>query len=220
MAIQPRGVPLIPVSAPPVAANDATPQPAGAGALRDKEPRSAPDLRRCAGLARRSLGRSGPLVDTRVVNDGLAPPAPAQRSGGLPDAVGRQDMYELTNKDKIWNRACEGGGDSPRAGDIALASMLLFHGPAMNGGVLHAVECLSSEQLTAAKAGYTYFGFDAIADLITSAERAINEGQDLEAREAILDQQYWAVIPDDGALSKSFEWHRSQHPFEYSPVGH
>ncbi len=128
-------------------------------------------------------------------------------------------MYELTNRDKIWNRACEGGGHSPRAGDMALASTLLFHGPAMNGGVLHAIECLTSEQLIAAKAGYIYFGFDAIAALIASAERAIREGEDLEDLEATLDQQYWAAIPDDGVLAKSFEYHQSQHPFEYSLVG-
>ena len=47
-------------------------------------------LIRCAGSARRWRGRSGPLVDTRVVTEYLAAPAPAQRSGGLPAAVGRR----------------------------------------------------------------------------------------------------------------------------------
>ncbi|WP_310445914.1 hypothetical protein [Thiobacillus sp.] len=128
-------------------------------------------------------------------------------------------MYELTNRDKIWNRACEGGGHSPRAGDIALASMLLLHSVAMNGGVLHSIECLTSEQLAAAKAGYKFFGFNEIVALIASAERAIREGKDLEDLEATLDQRYWMVIPDDDVLTKSFEYHQSQHPFEYSPVG-
>lgn len=128
-------------------------------------------------------------------------------------------MYELTNRDKIWNRACEGGGNSPRVGDTALASTLLLHSVAMNGGLLHAIECLTSEQLAAAKAGYIYFGFDVIAVLIASAERAIKEGGDLENLEATLDQQYWVVIPDDGVLAKSFEHHQSHHPFEYSPIG-
>jgi hypothetical protein len=50
----------------------------------------APQADRCAGLARRSLGHPGPLVDTGVVNDNLAAPAPAQRSGGLPAVVGRR----------------------------------------------------------------------------------------------------------------------------------
>ena len=128
-------------------------------------------------------------------------------------------MHRLADKDKIWNRACQGGGDSPRPGDTALAALLLFHGPTMNGGVLHAVECLNTEQLAAAKAGYKYFGFFSIPELIANAERAINEGQDLESIEATLDKQYWAVIPDDGVLTTSFEYHQSQHPSEYSPVG-
>jgi hypothetical protein len=50
----------------------------------------AADPGRCAGLARRSRGHSGPMVDTGVVNDHLAAPAPAQRSGGWPAAVGRR----------------------------------------------------------------------------------------------------------------------------------
>ena len=37
---------------------------------------------RCAGSARRWLGRSAPLVTTRVMNEGLAAPALAQRRGG------------------------------------------------------------------------------------------------------------------------------------------
>jgi len=45
---------------------------------------------RGAGSARRWLGRSGPLVETRVVNANLAALAPAQRSGGFPAAVGRR----------------------------------------------------------------------------------------------------------------------------------
>jgi len=127
-------------------------------------------------------------------------------------------MYELTSSDKIWNRACEGGGEFPCQGDTALAGLLLFHGPAMNGGILHAVECLSAEQLVAAQAGYRYFSFSGVADLIASAEIAIRQGEDLETLEAGFDQRYWALVPDDGALVESFKRHQQQHPLEYSPV--
>lgn len=127
-------------------------------------------------------------------------------------------MYELTGTDKIWNRACQGGGESPRPGDTALAGLLLFHGPTMNGGVLHAVECLSAEQLVAAQAGYTYFGFGGIADLIGAAQKAIRQGDDLEPLEAEFDQRYWALVPDDGVLVESFERRQQQHPLDYSPI--
>jgi hypothetical protein len=127
-------------------------------------------------------------------------------------------MRELTVADKVWNRACEGGGDSLRAGDRALAALLLFHGPAMNGGVLHAVECLSSDQLSAAQAGYRHFGFESVAVLIGEAEKASQRQQDLDTLEAVFDQRYWTQIPDDGVLVKSFESHQKENPQEYSPL--
>ena len=51
---------------------------------------AAADAYRCAGSARRWLGHSGPLVSPRAMNDRLAAPAPAQRSGGWPAALGRR----------------------------------------------------------------------------------------------------------------------------------
>jgi hypothetical protein len=59
----------------------------------------------------------------------------------------------MTQADMIWNRAC--GEDSLRAlpGDRALADLLNAHGLAMNGGVLHAIECMSAEELSEAEAG-------------------------------------------------------------------
>lgn len=127
-------------------------------------------------------------------------------------------MYELTDRDKIWNRACEGGGESPRCGDVALAALLLFHGLAMNGGILHAVECLSAEQLVAAEAGYRYFGHGKVGDVIAAAEQAIHLGKDLEHLEGEFDQRYWALVPDDDVLVKSFEQHQFGNPLDYSPL--
>ena len=129
-------------------------------------------------------------------------------------------MHELTDADEVWNRACEGGGDSPRAGDRALAALLLFHGPAMNGGVLHAVECLSPDQLMAALAGYRHFGFESVAVLIGEAKKAIQLEQDLDTFEAVFDKQYWAQFPDDGVLVKGFESDLRENPQEYSPLVH
>ena len=127
-------------------------------------------------------------------------------------------MHELTVADRVWNRACQGGGDSPRAGDSALAALLLFHGAAMNGGVLHAVESLSPDELAGALAGYGCFGYKGIAKLIRTALDAIQRDQDLDSLEAKLDQEYWSQIPDDGVLVKAFEVHYEATPQEYSPL--
>lgn len=116
---------------------------------------------------------------------------------------------------EIWNRACKGGGDSPRAGDRALAALPRFHGAAMNGGVLHAAEYLSSVQLLEAKAGYCYFGYESVADLVVAAEKAILLEQDLDNLEEEFDQQYHAKIPNDGALASRFEYHLKANYLEY-----
>ena len=50
----------------------------------------------------------------------------------------------MTPVDIIWNRAWKGVGPNACSGDRALAALLKAHGLAMNGGVLHAVECLKS----------------------------------------------------------------------------
>lgn len=132
--------------------------------------------------------------------------------------VGRHAMYELTNTDKIWNHACQGGGESPLPGDTALAGLLLFHGPAMNGGVLHAIECLSPEQLVSAQEGYKYFGYGGVADLIGAGEEATRQGNAVEPLQAAFDRRYSALVPNDEVLVKSFEQHYKQYPLEYSPL--
>jgi hypothetical protein len=88
----------------------------------------------------------------------------------------------------------------------------------MNGGVLHATECCSSDQLTEAQAGFRYFGRDRVAVLIAEAEEATRLGQDTYKLEAVFDQKYWAEIPDDGVLVNSFESHHKTNPQEFSPL--
>ena len=127
-------------------------------------------------------------------------------------------MHEITVADRIWNRACQGGVANPRAGDSALSALLLFHSVAMNGGVLHAIESLSPDKLAAAQLGYNYFGVAGITALICSAQEVIYQEQDLDDLEQKLDQDYWALVPDDGALVKSFEVHFNANAVEYSPL--
>ena len=127
-------------------------------------------------------------------------------------------MRKLRSSDKIWNRACFGGGESPRPGDNALSALLLFHGLVLNGGLLYAIDCLSRELLAAAKDGYIFYGFKEMEELISSAEDAIENNEDLDVLEQSLDKKYWDLVPADEVLVKSFERHQKKYPFAYSPV--
>src|SRR5450830_1408470 len=104
--------------------------------------------------------------------------------------------YTPSLADRIWNRACQGGGADPKAGDSALAGLLAFHGVAMNGGVLHACECLSPTQLREAIVGFRFFGYAEIADLVERAEQLRSEAKDVDTLEDTLNQGYWRFIPD------------------------
>ena len=74
---------------------------------------------------------------------------------------------DLTEHDRVWNRAAmDDGGEEPRAGDRALADLLYAHGMVMNGGVHHALEVLTPDELKAAIAGFRYFSLGAVADLL------------------------------------------------------
>ncbi len=127
-------------------------------------------------------------------------------------------MYELTDADRIWNRAC--GDDPLRAlpGDRALRDMLRAHGLAMNGGVLHAVECLSACELADAEAGYRYYGFEEVASLMSHAVTIVDAGIDLESHEPQLDRKYAALIPSDSSLVERFEERLKSHPSEFAPL--
>ncbi len=120
----------------------------------------------------------------------------------------------MRDADLVWNRAAlDRGGPAPRDGDVALAALLLAHGLAMNGGVLHAVEALTPSQLQAACAGYRYFGLSDVADLLDAASQvawtADNERKFIKA--------YGALLPSDADLVEKFEQHFDLHRDRYAP---
>jgi len=127
-------------------------------------------------------------------------------------------MSELTRADRIWNRAC--GKDEMRflPGDRALADMIPAHGLVMNGGVLHAVECVSDSELSAAVSAYRFFGHDAAANLLLRAKIILDKGVNLDFHEQELDKQYAAIIPDDSFLVERFQEHLEENPSEYAPL--
>jgi len=88
----------------------------------------------------------------------------------------------------------------------------------MNGGVLHAVECLADSELSDAEDGYRYFGLGAVADLLSGALKIAKSDEDLETYESQFDEDYSALIPDDSALSDQFMSIYAARPGEFSSV--
>ena len=106
---------------------------------------------------------------------------------------------KLSKQDQIWNRAAlEAGGRSPAEGDLALANLLMAHGLVMNGGVEHAIDCMSSDELSDSIAGFKYFGFFAAADLLSLPLSNMVDSEES------LNSAYWQAVPDDSALAHAF----------------
>lgn len=75
----------------------------------------------------------------------------------------------LSEADRVWNRAAmERGGTQPRKGDVALAALLSLHSLAMNGGLLHAIERHSHDEIEQAVSGFRYFDLNDAAEVVVS----------------------------------------------------
>ena len=130
----------------------------------------------------------------------------------------KDNMAEPTEADMIWNRAC--GEDSLRAlpGDRALADLLYAHGLAMNGGVLHAIECMTAEEQSDAEDGYRYFGFDGVASLLSRARPIFEAGDDLGSHEQQLDGEYARMVPSDSSLVDRFKARMKSSPSDFAAL--
>ena len=124
----------------------------------------------------------------------------------------------MTTDDRVWNRAAlEAGGDSPGAGDRALASLLLVHGLIMNGGVHHAIGCIESAELIAAAEGYAYFGFDDVAAFLrTSLDPVLSSWTD--GTEVAANGRYAEMVPNDSDLVVRFHEVFRERAGEFRPV--
>lgn len=123
-------------------------------------------------------------------------------------------MQPLSRQDQIWNRAAlELGGDNPREGDKALASLLLLHGMAMNGGIDHALEVLTPLEFSAALSGFRYFGLNRVAELLEGIGESVTE-----ARAEKLHKEYGVAVPSDGTLVHAFRLKLLASPEAFSPV--
>lgn len=130
--------------------------------------------------------------------------------------------FQLSTLDRIWNRAAAfRETDQLSPGDRALSHMLLAHGLAMNGGVLHALEALSPEELEQARKGYEYFGLSEVAALFMAADAASsNDELDLRSDELEqeLDERYSRLVPSDATLIAAFNSNFKSNPSEFAPL--
>jgi hypothetical protein len=114
---------------------------------------------------------------------------------------------------EIWNRAAtESGGTNPAPGDCALAAILLAHGAVMNGGVAHAHEVLSPEELAAAISGFNYFAIPAAAHVLALPS------PDTENASEMADHAYWRAVPSDATLTHAFRIKILSHPEAFAPT--
>ena len=128
----------------------------------------------------------------------------------------------MDRADDIWNRATRGAGRGSREGDVALAGALLFHGMAMNGGVLHAYETLGATELQRARDGFAWLALPDVAAFIEETAQAIagldwDDDEAGDAFEASTEQAYATLIPDDAALEAAFRDRLAEKPKAFAP---
>lgn len=115
---------------------------------------------------------------------------------------------------RVWNRAAlEQGGPDAREGDRALAGLLYAHRFVMHGGLAHAIEGLTDEELAHAIAGYRYFAFDDVADLLGQLRAGVPAN-----RSDAADERCRASIPDESKLAEHFEALFADRAHVFAPI--
>ena len=173
---------------------------------RGRRPRRRPADRLRAG-GRRPAGRRA-----------LAHRHRAGRRRGADRAVSEPDA------DEIWNRACDPFLPFTHPGDAALAAVLLCHGMAMNGGLLHAVQGLEPDQRERAADGFRLLGLDDAAAAVEAVARQaarLTDGDPAaeERLEVEAGRRYGEAVPDwDETIDRAFRAHLQRHPEAYAPL--
>lgn len=136
-----------------------------------------------------------------------------KRAAEFPLNLGVRHVVNHSRRFEIWNRAAiEYRGSNPALGDCALAVVLLAHGAVMNGCVEHAHEVLGADELSAAIAGFRYFGVRAAAHVL-----ALPLIDTEEATESA-DQAYWQAVPSDATLTHAFRAKLVSSPEAFAPL--
>jgi hypothetical protein len=117
---------------------------------------------------------------------------------------------DLSIVDQIWNRAAlESGGENARDGDRALADLFRFDGMAMNGGLGHAYDVLSDDELAAAMRGFRFFGLNELASFIEEAAHLSEDEQEAMS---------WKYYKYDRKIADSFEVYYRSNPEAFAPL--
>jgi hypothetical protein len=82
----------------------------------------------------------------------------------------------------------------------------------MNGGMDHAFEALTREEIQTGARGLSYFDLEPVASLLEEALRV--EVGNYES----FDEKYWSLVPTDDTLVRAFEAMYSDHPDRFSPL--
>ncbi|WP_428673002.1 hypothetical protein [Reyranella sp.] len=132
------------------------------------------------------------------------------------------DEHELTVAAQIWNRALLEDVSSLREGDRALAGMALADSLIMHDGVLNAVEIYSESagEMTAAVAGFLYFGLPQIVSLLAEAMEIFLNGdeEELDKHAVALDERYWALAAEGNTPYARFEAVLLANPSAFAPL--
>jgi len=116
---------------------------------------------------------------------------------------------------EIWNRASLRLGEpAQQPGDIALTFLIRFHSINMNGGLEHALEYLSCEDIRGAVAGFRYFNLNEVASLLEAAMACDGD----ESRLDVLEARYGDLIPSDNVLVTAFEESYTLSPSAFAPI--
>lgn len=117
---------------------------------------------------------------------------------------------QLTDAQRVWNRACFHDGHDLREGDRALEAVLLVNGYIFNGGVGHAFD-LEPEQLARGIAGYEYFGLHDLVAIIKP-----HRGED----EHVYNTRYYELDGrrGKGRIMEAFEKMFQEHPERFAPL--
>jgi hypothetical protein len=127
--------------------------------------------------------------------------------------------------DEIWNRACDPAQPFTHPGDAALAAVLLCHGMAMNGGLLHAVQALEPDERERAAAGFRLLGLDDAAAAVEAVARqaarlTVGDAAAEERLEVEAGRRYDEALPEwDETIDRAFRAHLQRHPEAYAPLG-
>lgn len=114
----------------------------------------------------------------------------------------------------------QAGGQTPLAGDIALADLLRLHGRVMSAGVLDAVESAPEQTVSAAVSGYRFFELGDAATVIDDAQSRLAESLEVaDQLESEADRRYSEAIPGDATIVEAFEARYARQPNLFASIG-